>query len=200
MLNDESIEKPLLIGGSPFDFIRFRPPQPGETDVLRLEIEVEGEIDGDFSIRTVDEFPLPGGTGIAVYNIDPRTNLDPTTGDWNGPQFQTEPTFTCLEPSLVDFPATDAHLLVVGPGDLRPEEVESFELQFDRPLDSGFNNTPVASVAWLWISAPLPSAASCIRALKPFRSKFTSPTTSAGWFSRPSASSRRRQFLARAQR
>jgi len=149
-LDARNLERPLLVGAYPFDFLRFN-PDPGERQELRLELAIETTENGTFTIVENETFPLSDGTGITLLDMDPNGNMNPDSGDWNGPYPQIDPVHLCSFDGLDDqHDAEREHLLIVGSGDLDPNSIDAFRFQFDRGLDPGFSGFEPEEAAVLY--------------------------------------------------
>ena len=146
---DPSAGPPRLVSASPFQLLSFAAPPAGTTERLRLEVDAEADDSGHVALHAVDGLPLPAATGIALYDLaaegHPRALLGPTP--------------LCGTSSFWDrwVSASRDMLLVVSPGDLDPSDLETLELELDRPLRADVADAVTGTLASLTDLGPVES-------------------------------------------
>lgn len=136
---------PMLVDAQPFHLLRFAAPDDGETVPVRLEVEATGE-DGKVKLAPSSGYPLPEGTHLALFDIEPALAL--FTDESFGPPVAGPTAQVCGEAAweMPPFEGSPEMLLVVSPGDLEPGSSEVFEFQFDRALKTIPEGTTVAKL------------------------------------------------------
>ncbi|HPS78845.1 MAG TPA: DUF6531 domain-containing protein, partial [Thermoanaerobaculaceae bacterium] len=121
----------MLVDAQPFSLVRFRTPPAEQTQSLRLEVEADADNAGRVTVSSVDAFPLAKGSQVEVLDLAPIFSQPAGVAK---PLAQFGPVCD-QEWSTTPFKGSDDLLLVVSPGSLDAADLETIELQFDRPLD-----------------------------------------------------------------
>ncbi|MCP4658491.1 MAG: hypothetical protein GY856_24020, partial [bacterium] len=112
----------------------FAAPEPEERQVLRREREAGAAGNREEKVQAVSDFQWPDPSTVRVWDLSPLSAEElpapqaPIAGpilkiDDDGDSWVSKP-----------FAGTDDMLVVIAPGDLDPEDVETFEFQFNRSL------------------------------------------------------------------
>ena len=146
---DPSAGPPRLVSASPFQLLTFAAPPAGTTERLRLEVDAEADDSGHIALHAVDGLPLPAASGVALYDLaaegHPRALLGPT------PLCGSTPFWDRWVSASRDM------LLVVSPGDLDPSDLETLELELDRPLRADVADATTSTLATLTDLGPVES-------------------------------------------
>ena len=149
------IRPPMLIDASPFEVIRFRPPPLDATDALKLGIEATTKEKGKVEIRPVPEFAPGKGESLMVFDV---TGTFPQVDTIRKPPVERLAPFTICDESEAwnkNMKSGEDMMLVVGPGDLNPNEFEAFEFLFDRSLHESMKDAEPETIAQLYDLGPI---------------------------------------------
>jgi len=147
MIGDPESGSPQLVGARPFDLVRFALPATEESLTLRLGIEAYSPSDGILELRQSGSNELPEGATLAVYSLDDigRALLAP------------KPICMHLLPQPWDMQIAvpeesrdhERLVLIIGPGDLDPEAVQTITIQLDRGLSRSMADLEAEELATL---------------------------------------------------
>lgn len=127
--------RPMLIDATPFELIRFQEPNEDTFLRLNLQLEVEWASANRARLKQADEFPLPDGTMIRIYDVEPTFPTNPENGRFPPqPRLRFEVGTHSWEENAT-FTTSSDMLMVISRGEMSPDSLQSFQLEFDRPLE-----------------------------------------------------------------